>query len=319
MDNNALVSVIVPIYKVEKYLDECVQSLVNQTYTNLEIVLLDDGSVDKTYNIAKTFAETDKRIKLLTKPNEKNLSKTRNYLLENYTGDYVVWVDSDDVLHKKYVEKLYKAITSTNADLGIVGFNLMFANVPLFRLIKSNIKVFENEEIYSNIILNHRVGFMLWNKIFKHEIIKDIRFEDGVHFGEDFAFVYKYLKNVKKVAYCNDKLYKYIVRPGSETTKKFSEKKMSFIYYLENLLNEETNPYIKKAISSWLAFSGVSMLFLAKKSKYNNLENLQKLYEITHKYKADFKGNKEVKFVHKLVMFFGLKFWAKKPPKIKNK
>ena len=319
IENAPLISVLVPMYNTQKTIKRCIKSIIKQTYTNLEIVLLDDGSVDNTYNIAKTFADVDKRIKLLTKPNEKNLAKTRNYLLENYTGEYVVWVDSDDVLHKKYVEKLYKAITSTNADLGIVGFDLMFANLLLFRPIKSNIKVFENEKIYSNIILNHRVGFMLWNKIFKHEIIKDIRFENGVHFGEDFAFVYKYLKKVEKVAYCNDKLYKYIVRPGSETTKKFSEKKMSFIYYLENLLNEESNPYIKKAISSWLAFSGVSMLFLAKKSKYDNLENLNKLYEITHKYKADFKANKDVRFVHKLVMFFGLKFWAKKPPKIKNK
>ena len=90
---------------------------------------------------------------------------------------------------------------------------------------------------------------MLWNKIFKHELIKDIRFDPDVKFGEDFAFVYKYLKKVEKVAYCNDKLYKYIVRPGSETTTKFSEKKMSFIHYLENLLHEETNPFIKKAIS----------------------------------------------------------------------
>ena len=319
IENAPLVSVLVPMYNTQKTIKRCIKSIVKQTYTNLEIVLLDDGSIDNTYNIAKAFADADKRIKLLTKPNEKNLAKTRNYLLENYTGEYVVWVDSDDVLHKKYVEKLYKTITKTNADLGIVGFNLMFANLPLFRPIKSNIKVFENEKIYSNIILNHRVGFMLWNKIFKHELIKDIRFDPDVKFGEDFAFVYKYLKSVNRVAYCNDKLYKYIVRPGSETTKKFSEKKMSFIYYLENLLNEESSPYIKKAISSWLAFSGVSMLFLAKKSKYNNLENLNKLYEITHKYKADFKSNKDVKFVHKMVMFFGLKLWAKKPPKIKNK
>ena len=319
IENAPLVSVLVPMYNTQKTIKRCIKSIVKQTYTNLEIVLLDDGSIDNTYNIAKAFADADKRIKLLTKPNEKNLAKTRNYLLENYTGEYVVWVDSDDVLHKKYVEKLYKTITKTNADLGIVGFNLMFANLPLFRPIKSNIKVFENEKIYSNIILNHRVGFMLWNKIFKHELIKDIRFDPDVKFGEDFAFVYKYLKSVNRVAYCNDKLYKYIVRPGSETTKKFSEKKMSFIYYLENLLNEESSPYIKKAISSWLAFSGVSMLFLAKKSKYNNLENLNKLYEITHKYKADFKSNKDVKFVHKMVLFFGLKLWAKKPPKINNK
>jgi len=318
LKDEPLISVLVPMYNTEKTIARCIKSILKQTYINLEIVLLDDGSVDNTYQIAKSFADKDKRIKLWTKPNEKNLGKTRNFLLENYSGEYVVWVDSDDVLHKKYVEKLYKAITSTNADLGVCGFNLMFANLLLCRPLFPKVKVFENQEIYNNIILNHRVGFMLWNKIFKHEIIKDIRFDEAVTFGEDFAFVYKYLKQVKKVAYCNDKLYKYIVRPGSETTKKFSQKKMSFVYYLENLLEQENNPEIKHVISCWLAFTGVSMLFLAKKSKYDNIEDLQKLYEIAHKYKTDFKKNKNVKFVHKLVVFFGLRFWAKKPPRVKK-
>ena len=105
IENAPLISVLVPMYNTQKTIKRCINSIIKQTYTNLEIVLLDDGSVDNTYNIAKTFADVDKRIKLLTKPNEKNLAKTRNYLLENYTGDYIVWVDSDDVLHKKYVEK----------------------------------------------------------------------------------------------------------------------------------------------------------------------------------------------------------------------
>lgn len=313
-----LVSVLVPMYNTEKTIKRCIKSILKQTYTNLEIVLLDDGSKDNTYNIAKEFASQDKRIKLLTKQNEKNIGKTRNYLLNNYSGEYVVWVDSDDVLHKKYVEKLYKAISTTDADLGVCGFNLMFSNFMLFRPLFPKIKTFENEKIYSNIILNHKVGFMLWNKIFKHELIKDIRFEEKVKFGEDFAFVFKYLSRVKKVAYINDKLYKYIVRPGSETTKKFSENKMTFVAYLENLLQEQQEEHIKKPLKAWLGFSGVSMLYLAKKSKYDNIEHLQKLYELGHKYKADFKSNKNTTLPYKFVVFFGLKFWAKKPPQIKK-
>jgi len=318
LSNQPLISVLVPMYNTEKTIKRCIKSIVKQTYSNLEIVLLDDGSVDNTYNIAKSFADKDKRIKLLQKPNEKSISKTRNFLLENYSGEYVVWVDSDDVLHKKYVEKLYKTIDKTDAELGVCGFNLMFSNFLLFRPIIKKIKIFENEDIYNNIILNHRVGFMLWNKIFKHEIIKDIRFDESIKFGEDFNFLYKYLQNVKKVAYTNDKLYKYIVRPGSETTKKFSQAKMSFVYYLEDLLNKETNPNIQFIISSWLAFTSVSMLFLAKKSKYDNIEDLKKLYITAHKHKHDFKKNKNIKLVHRLVVFFGLKIWAKKEPKSKN-
>ena len=103
------------MYNTEKTIKRCIKSITNQTYKNLEIVLLDDGSKDNTYNIAKTFADKDDRIKLLHKENEKNLSKTRNYLLKNYTGDYVVWVDSDDVVTYAHALSRHTAVKSHDA------------------------------------------------------------------------------------------------------------------------------------------------------------------------------------------------------------
>ena len=139
-DASSLISVLVPMYNTQKTIARCIKSILKQTYSNLEIVLLDDGSTDNTYEIAKTFAQLDSRIKLLSKQNEKNISKTRNFLLNNFSGEYFVWVDSDDVVHKRYVEKLYKTITSTNSDLGICGYKLKFLNTPLpkkfFQIIK---------------------------------------------------------------------------------------------------------------------------------------------------------------------------------------
>ena len=314
-----LVSVLVPMYNTEKTIERCIKSILSQTYTNLEIVLLNDGSIDKTYEIAKSFADKDKRIKLLTKENEKNLAKTRNFLLNSFSGDYVVWVDSDDVLHEKYVEKLYNTIITTNADLGICGFELQFANLPLPKNRFSKVRIFENNDMYSQVILNHKVGFSLWNKIYKKELIKGLSFKDEVSFGEDFAFVYKYLKRCKKIAYLNEKLYKYIVHKGSETTKKFSTKKVSFVDYLENLLIEENNPFIKNIIKSWLAFSGNSMLFLAKKSKFDDVAVLTKLYDVAQRYKSEFFKNKDVKFLHKFVARIGYITWARKVPKEKLK
>lgn len=320
MDNHSqnhlpLISVLVPMYNVAKTIKRCVQSIRQQTYNNLEIVLLDDGSTDQTYQIAQTLATQDQRIKLLQKTNNQNISTTRNYLLDNYTGDYVIWVDADDVVHKKYVEQLYTTITSTNADLGICGFSLMFANLWLIRPHNPVIRIFEKEALYNNIILNHRVGFTLWNKIFKHELIKNVRFNESIKFGEDFAFVFDYLKQVNYAAYTNDKLYKYIVRPGSETTKKFSHKKISFVEYLQNLLLQEQTPYIKEALATWLAFTGVSLLFLAKQSKYNNLADLQLLRHVSRKHERTFNQNRHVKFIHRLVMFFGRKNLRNKKPK----
>ena len=146
-------------------------------------------------------------------------------------------------------------------------------------------------------------------------LIKDIRFDESVAFGEDFAFLYAYLKKVTYAAYTNDKLYKYIMRPGSETTKKFSPKKMSFVEYLQKLYINEQTPYIKEALATWLAFTGVSLFFLAKKSKYRNFADLQLLRHIGRKHERTFKRNRHVKFIHRLVMFFGLKRLRRKKQK----
>lgn len=318
-DASSLISVLVPMYNTQKTIARCIKSILKQTYSNLEIVLLDDGSTDNTYEIAKTFAQLDSRIKLLSKQNEKNISKTRNFLLNNFSGDYFVWVDSDDVVHKRYVEKLYKTIASTNSDLGICGYKLKFLNTPLPKKFFPKTKEFENEEFYSKIILNHKIGFMLWNKIYKTELVEDVRFNESVRYGEDFAFVFSYIKKCKKVAVVNEKLYKYIVRPNSEMTKKFSEKQITFVDYLKDLANNETNPKIKTILLTWLSFTGNSLLFLAKRSKYENIENLNELYELAHKYKNEFYNNKDVMILHKFVVTLGLKTWAKKPPKIKQK
>lgn len=310
--NLPLISILVPMYNTEKTIKRCIQSVLKQTYTNIEIVLLDDGSVDNTYNIAKSLADTDSRIKLLQKPNEKNLSKTRNYLLDNYSGQYVMWLDSDDVLHKKYVERLYSTLIKTNADLAICGFSLQFANLPLIQPLIRRTKIFTGRDIYANIMLNQNIGFSLWNKIFKRELIDNIKFDENVYFGEDFVFVLNYIKKVKSIAFTNSKLYKYIVRPGSETTKKFSHKKMSFVYYLEDLLSKETNEDIKSNISAWLSITGNLLLFTAKRSKYDNIEDINKLYEIIEKYKEAYKSNKNVRLLHRFIMWLGKRTWARK-------
>lgn len=314
---NELISVLVPMYNTEATIARCVKSILNQTYANLEIVLLNDGSKDKTYEIAKTFADTDKRIKLLTKQNEGNISKTRNYLLNNFSGDYVVWVDSDDVLHKRYVEKLYSVIKDNDADCGICGYSLKLSNSRLFKKFFPKVKVFKEDEMYPSVILNHKIGFMLWNKIYKSELLKGLQFNEEVKFGEDFDFVLQYLKKCKKLAYVNEKLYKYISRPTSETRQNFSAKKLSFITYLQNLEATETNPVIKEVVATWLAFSANTILYLAKKGKYDDIKELTHLYELTHKHKETFNKNKKVGFLYKFVMFIGLNTWARKQPKKK--
>ena len=111
-----LLSIIVPIYNVEQYVDKCIQSILNQTYQNLEIILVDDGATDRSGSIADSYAAKDKRIKVLHKENG-GISDARNYGLDHVTGDYILFVDSDDFIENTMCERLFAVANSTNADM----------------------------------------------------------------------------------------------------------------------------------------------------------------------------------------------------------
>jgi len=312
INNDALISVLIPMYNVEKTIARCIKSVLKQTYTNIEIVLLDDGSKDNTYAIAKKFADEDKRIKLLTKQNEGNISKTRNYLLDNYSGDYVVWVDSDDVIHKRYVEKLYTALVEANADCAVCKFKMRPYNAPLFKKLFPRKRIYEKDDIIPNMLLGTKIRFMLWNKIYKKELLQGIRFDDTVRYGEDLVFCMQYMRRCQKIVVINEKLYKYIVRAGSEMQQKFTYKHVTFIDYLESTSEREEDPIIKSALRAWLSFSCNTLLFVAKMSKYKEVEVLDRMRELASRYKDEFFNNKCTQCGYKMIAGLGFKTWARK-------
>ncbi|MBQ4558422.1 MAG: glycosyltransferase family 2 protein [Clostridia bacterium] len=311
-----LISVLVPMYNVEKTIARCVESILKQTYTNLEIVLLDDGSKDKTYEIAKSYADKDSRIKLLHKENERNLSKTRNYLLDNYSGDYVIWVDSDDVLQKNYVEKLYNAIIKYDADMACCRYKVQLANMPILKLKPTKELIFENEDIIPQMILNNKIYFVVYNKIYRKSLLQGVRFKDTVKYGEDLVYCLAYAKKCKKVVTISDKLYHYILRPGSEIRQKFSDKHISFINALEEIVLTEEDENIKSVIKAWLAFSCSTLTLLAKITKFKDKNYLNKMNYYSNLYMPDLLKNKKTKRFYKRVMRLGKITWAK--PKAKT-
>ena len=120
-----LISVIVPVYNVEKFLDKCISSIVNQTYKNLEIILIDDGSTDESVQICDKWQEKDNRVRLTHKENT-GVSDTRNIGLEKTTGEYICFVDSDDYIEPDYIENLYKSLTENNADIASITYSSIF-------------------------------------------------------------------------------------------------------------------------------------------------------------------------------------------------
>ena len=147
-----LISVLIPAYNVQKYLGRCLRSVLKQTYQNLEIIVVDDGSTDKTYEIAKKFADQDQRITLLQKTNENNVAITRNFLLDHCHGKYCVWVDSDDYVKPQYVARLYKAMIEHHADMSICRHTIRVFPMPIFPSINGPEREYVGDQMMPRVI-----------------------------------------------------------------------------------------------------------------------------------------------------------------------
>lgn len=214
---NQKVSVVVPIYKVEKYISRCVDSILNQTYKNLEIILVDDGSPDKCGTIAENFAQIDNRIIAVHKENG-GLSDTRNYGMGYVTGDYTLFVDSDDWLDRKMIEELVQASGKFQADIVQTAFYYAYDHYLLFdnRVYHRDYPpiIYDNRELMAQLVINKKVKNFAWGKLYKTKIIRDIPFKIGVLF-EDVFWSHKVMQRVKTFVSLNDPLYFYFQRDDS--------------------------------------------------------------------------------------------------------
>lgn len=217
-----LISVIVPVYNVEKYLQECINSILNQTYSYLEILLIDDGSTDGSSKLCDEYALLDERVKVIHKQNE-GLGLTRNTGLKFATGKYVLFVDSDDYLARDMVETLYKFASEQDCDLCLCGYYRVYLeHLTQFNL-PYNDTVFENEEVIHQVLLemvcslpkakkDHLLSMAVWASLFKRELISRFHlsfYSERDYISEDILFNIDFLKNAKKVGMINHPLYYY--------------------------------------------------------------------------------------------------------------
>ena len=308
--NKPLISILMPMYNVEKYLEKSLEALMNQTYKNIEIVLVDDGSTDNTFKIASKLAKRCEKIVLYQKENQKNVSLTRNYLLEHINGEYFTFVDADDNVSKTFVEDLYDILTRFDADLSCCNFYMGKVS-PIFskRKIK-NCKVFDSKDDIMGSMYGSKVHFMLWNKLYKKSLLNDIKFDENLKYGEDFAFCHDYLKNSKKVVYTSKKLYYYRIRKGSETHQKFSDKKYSFVRYLQKKAESESDLTAKNLLRAWLCFSCVGFVCLAKKNKKVFKDEILTMKKLAKENKTYLFKAKYIAWYYKLVARLGFAFWC---------
>ena len=205
------VSIIVPVYGVEKYIEECILSLLGQTYEDLEILLVDDGGKDRAPEICDEYAAKDNRIKVIHKSNG-GAASARNAGMDAATGDYICFVDGDDAVDCRYVERLLETVREEDADIGVCGF---------FHWSKTQKIVFKPERtgIYSREdflirFLEDWTCSLLWNKLFRRNVIGNLRMAEGHKIDDEF-FTYQVVMNARRVVVMDTPLYDYRIRRSS--------------------------------------------------------------------------------------------------------
>lgn len=271
-----MLSVIIPVYNVRAYLDECLCSVVNQSFRNMEIILIDDGSTDGSGDLCDKWVRKDKRIRVIHK-NNGGLSSARNVGLEDSKGEYVTFVDSDDLIDNEMYDSMIR-IFQQKKEVDIVCCAIeQFDNNNYQR--KASFLKSCNQEFtavgYLREVLKHKIDNAVWNKIYKRDIIDPVRFEEG-KINEDILFNVAILNRVNKLFYIKQPFYKYRIRQGS-ITKQANPKMFDFInnaFKIKHFLQKEMKVPLLVEIEGYIFYEMVN--YIASIEKYNAADHYQK-------------------------------------------
>ena len=250
MKDEVLISVLVPVYNQEKYIAKCLNSLIDQTFTlKYQILVLDDGSTDRTSKILKRYSRFGSLIKLFHKENEKSISKARNYLLDKVDTKYFAFVDSDDVVSKFYLEDLYAAIRKDNSDISCCGYTMVkaFSNNGNLR----NYLQLNRKDALNEMILGTRGQYILWNKLIKTELVSDIRF-GGLSYGEDFCFIFDLMQKDVKVSFIQNRLYFYRFFVNRIKKEQVDDNKKKYLNKMMEMERDKKYKTDKDLLSCWI-------------------------------------------------------------------
>lgn len=216
---NYLVTILVPVFNIEKFVGKCIESLINQDYTNIEIILVDDCSTDSSGTICDDYALKDKRIKVIHNKINKGISCVRNILLDNANGEYLVWVDGDDWIDSDFVSYMLNVLDTTKTDFAI---NLShYTTRDLKKITEKDPMIWSSEKATTELLFSH-LTIGVWNKIFKRSIINEnnIHFKEDLFTAEGYRFVSDVVQRVNSVGVANKRMYYYrLNNTGSATTK----------------------------------------------------------------------------------------------------
>ena len=314
------ISVIVPVYNVEKYIDKCLDSLLNQTYKNMELIIVNDCSTDNSKKIIEKKIKNHKNVLFSTNKENSGLSFTRNEGLKKATGDYIGYIDSDDYIPQDYYEILMDAILKQKADIAVCDMNIVYEETGI-----TSRTVCGNESNLKIDFINNGLAASACNKLFKKELISKYEFSVG-KVNEDLAVIIPTLINAKKIAYTPDTFYNYVQHDNSIQNSTFSEKRFDIFYGVKETLKRIKKVENYDEFKQVIVYQQLIMLFIyvipkeksiIKRAKWFKIYNkMIKKYNIRkNRYWWDFidgQGTKH-KYYYKLLLkvnSYGLSFFA---------
>jgi len=274
-----LISIIVPVYNTEDHLNRCIESLIGQTYTNIEIILVDDGSTDTSPNICDNYKINDNRVKVIHQ-NNKGASSARNIGIRIASGKYITFVDSDDFVENYHIDSLVRGINDFDADFVIT----RYSKNELIKKSNGESLSISRKDALMRMMLNEGFDCSVCCKLMPTSVAKTVMFDESLKIAEDLKFNYWVIKNSNRIVYRNIETYHYLLSAHGQVSS-LSDEKISNLSLFEDLLKSETNTEIKESIASKYISTAFHLLSVGKENANNkqiqDLENIIVRYRNT--------------------------------------
>ncbi|MDO5852425.1 MAG: glycosyltransferase family 2 protein [Methanobacteriaceae archaeon] len=262
---NKKVSIIIPVYNSQETISRCLDTILNQTYKNIEIVIVDDGSTDESYSLIKLKINNDPRIKLIKKKNT-GVSDSRNYALQIVTGEYITFVDSDDWIELNLIEKMVETLEREKVDIVCCNYYLNYKDNRQRKVERKESKIDKLEALNPS---SKYYFTTVWGKLFKKNIINDLQFRTDIFYSEDTLFYIQTLMNSNSIYWVKEILYHYYVNENGAIKNKKNEKFITDFYARKEIYDlykiEISNKKLHNKAKIYAMYSAINVLY-----EYNN-------------------------------------------------
>ena len=297
-----LVSVIIPIYNVSQYLPECIDSVREQTYQNIQIILVNDGSTDNSLDVCLEYKKKDDRITIINKKNG-GLSSARNVGMDAAKGEYFSFIDSDDFVDPRMIDTLVSLLENTNSDISCCNFDYYDENSVYQRTHKADIissEVYSRQRALELLLSEKYFKCYAWNKLFKSSLFQGVRFPEGQLY-EDIVTIYNLIKISNSLSFCGEPMYHYRVRNESITQRVFDKRTYEMLIPIKKIKNDNANnEKILMGCAVYYLYFIDEMLMVDKRDEQVYKEYLDILSQIKEYLKIDTIYGKERKLQMKL-------------------